>query len=114
MGAPTSAIFSEVFLQYIEHSVICDILKRNSIPGYFRYLDDLLIIYDNELTDIHSVLNQFNALAQNLKFTIEEENDQCINFSDITTNTKQQQLSFNTNRKPTVTDRINPQDSCHP
>jgi hypothetical protein len=114
MGAPISAILSEVFLQCIEHMLIYDILKQNNIQGYFRYFDDCLIIYDTELTDIHSVLNEFNMITPNLKFTIEEEKDKCINFLNITVIRKQQQFSFNIYLKPTVTDHIITQDSCHP
>jgi hypothetical protein len=73
MGAPTSTIFSEIYLQYIEHMFIYDILIQNNIRGYFRYVDDILLIYDVELTDIHTVLNQFNTAAPNLTFTLEEE-----------------------------------------
>jgi hypothetical protein len=56
MGAPTSAIFSEIYLQYIEHTFIMDILTKNNIHGYFRYVDDILIIYDTELTNIQSII----------------------------------------------------------
>jgi hypothetical protein len=50
MGAPSSAILSEVFLQYIEEIFITDILIQNKIIGYFRYVDDTLIIYDQIMT----------------------------------------------------------------
>jgi hypothetical protein len=29
MGAPTSALFSEIYLQYIEHNKICNLLQEN-------------------------------------------------------------------------------------
>jgi hypothetical protein len=114
MGAPTSAILSEMYLQYIEHMFIYDILNQNSIQEYFRYVDNLLIIYDTELIEIYSVLNKFNTITPNLKFKIEKEKDKCINFLDITIAREQQQFDFDIYRKPTVTDHIIPQDSCHP
>jgi hypothetical protein len=43
MGASTSSILSEVFLQHIEHTAIYDILARNKILGYFRYVNDIRI-----------------------------------------------------------------------
>jgi len=46
MGAPSAAILSEVFLQYLEHTKIVDILVQHNIIGYFRYVDDTLVIYD--------------------------------------------------------------------
>jgi hypothetical protein len=100
MGAPTSAILSEIYLQFLENSVIYNILKTHNIEGYFRYVDD--------------VLNEFNQITPKLKFTIEEELQQKINFLDITIQRKQHRITTNIYRKPTSTDSIIPNDSCHP
>jgi hypothetical protein len=48
MGAPTSSILSEFYLQHLEHSKIYDILLNFNIVGYFRCVDDLLIIYNEK------------------------------------------------------------------
>ena len=55
MGAPSSAILSEVYLQYLEHTKIIKIITQHNILGYFRYVDDILLIYDENSTDIHEV-----------------------------------------------------------
>jgi hypothetical protein len=44
MGAPTSSILSEFYLQHLKNSKIYDILLNFNIMGYFQYVDDLLII----------------------------------------------------------------------
>jgi hypothetical protein len=49
-----------------------------------------------------------------MKFTIEKETDNDINFLDITTLKEAENLSFDTYRKPTTTDTIILNDSCHP
>jgi len=36
MGAPTSSILSEFYLQFLENTKIFDILKEKKIVGYFR------------------------------------------------------------------------------
>jgi hypothetical protein len=41
MGAPTSAILSETFMQCLEHTVIVDILKKYQIIDYYRYVHDV-------------------------------------------------------------------------
>jgi hypothetical protein len=46
MGAPTSSIFSEFYLQHLESTNIYDILTNHDIEGYFRYVDDILIVYN--------------------------------------------------------------------
>jgi hypothetical protein len=38
MGAPTSSIFSELYLQHFESTKIYDILMNHNIEGYFRSL----------------------------------------------------------------------------
>jgi hypothetical protein len=68
MGAPTSALFSEIYLQKVEHTKILSILNNNNICNYFRYVDDILIIYDISTTNITEILNQFNDITN--KFTI--------------------------------------------
>jgi RNase adaptor protein for sRNA GlmZ degradation len=40
MGAPTSAILAEEFLQHLEDTQIPDILKKHQITGYYRYIYD--------------------------------------------------------------------------
>ena len=112
MGAPSSAILSEVYLQHLEHIKIIQIITQHNI-GYFRYVDNILMMYDENVTDIHEVHTAFNVLAPMIKFTIEKETDNNINFLDISIQNKGNKLLFNIYRKPTATDTI-PHDSCHP
>jgi hypothetical protein len=114
MGAPTSALFSEIHLQKIEHTKILRILKKHNIYNYFRYVDDILLIYDISTTNITEVLNQFNGITTSLQFTIEHGQNKQINFLDITTHRQQYEFEFDIYRKPTTTDHIIPNDSCHP
>jgi hypothetical protein len=84
MGAPTSSVFSEIFLQHMENTTIYKILTQNHIIGYFRYVDDILIIYKKSVTNIQNVFIAFNNVTPDIKFTMEEETDNSINFLDIT------------------------------
>jgi hypothetical protein len=114
MGAPTSSIFSELFLLYTEHTLLFDILIENHTLGYFRYVDDVLIVYGATLTNIHTVLNCFNNVTSPLQFTIEEEQQQKINFLDITIYRGTDHFTYGIYDKPTATDTIIPLTSCHP
>jgi hypothetical protein len=114
MGAPTSSIFSEFYLQFLENSKIYNLLLNYNIVGYFRYVDDILIVYNDSTTEIEDLLNDFNSLTANLKFTLEKEEDCKINFLDITIHRENNKLSVEIYRKPTYTDSIIPNDSCHP
>ena len=114
IGAPSSAILSELYLQYIEHTIIYDTLTKHNILGYFRYVDDVLLAYDNTVTDIHDVLQDFNKAAQPMSFTIEKEENNQINFLDITIKKGNQSLRYDIYRKPTSTNIIIPSESNHP
>jgi hypothetical protein len=114
MGAPTSSIFSELYLQFLENSTVNNFLPNYDIKGYFRYVDDILIVYDEEKTNIDTLLECFNNISPKLKFTIEKETEHKINFLDITINTEPNKISIDIYRKPTYTDVIIPNDSCHP
>jgi hypothetical protein len=51
-------------------------------------------------------------LTPTLKFTIEKETENKINFLDISITTNDDSLSFSIYRKPTTTDTIIPNDSA--
>ena len=91
VGAPSSSIFSEFYLQFLEIFKIYILLQSHNILGYLRYVDDILVIYDENRTNIED-LNCFNGLTPNLKFTLEKETECSINFLDITIHGRKHQL----------------------
>ena len=108
MEAPTSSILSEFYLQHLENSKICNILLKFNIVGYFRYVDDLLIVYSVNKTDIEDLLNCFNNLTPKLNFTIEKEMRGSINILYIAIHREDNNFSIDIYRKPTYTDSIMP------
>jgi len=114
MGAPTSSISSELYLQHLENTKIYDILTNHNIEGYFRYVDDILIVYNESKRDIDCIVECFKNLTPKLEFTLERETNRRINFLDITICREQNFFSVDIYRKPTSTDVIIPNDSCHP
>ena len=100
-------------MQYTEHTEIYNILQQHNIIGYFRYADDILIVYNDKDTNIQNVLEQFNNISPTLNFTIEQEVNNSIHFIDLTIY-KNKKFSFSVYRKPTATDIIIPKDSNHP
>jgi hypothetical protein len=113
MGALTSSIFSEIYLQDIENTKITELLVKHKIKGYFRYIDDILIMYKEEQTNISSVLDDFNSVIPSMKFTLEKEENNKINFLDITITKGHDGLPFEIYWKLTTTDVVIPNDSCH-
>jgi len=72
MGAPTSSVLSEMYLQFIEHTTFYTILLQNNNLGYFRYVDDILIVYNDSNTDIDKLLDYFNSAIPTMTFSIEK------------------------------------------
>ena len=56
MGAPYSAIFSEIFLQSIKFIDILHLAIKQNVLGYSCYLGDTFIVYSLMTTDVNTVL----------------------------------------------------------
>jgi len=80
IGEPTFSIISELYLQFLENPTIYNIPLNYDIKGYFRYIDDILIVYDEEKTNIDTILDCFNNISPKIKFAIEKETECKINF----------------------------------
>jgi hypothetical protein len=72
MGAPTSALLAEMFIQYLEHNYIISILNKHHIIDYYSYVDDILNIYNEGHTDTDDTITEFN-IHHNIKYTIEKQ-----------------------------------------
>ena len=45
-GAPSSGLIAEFLLQHIEHQHMARLSQKHKIINYFRYVDDILVIFD--------------------------------------------------------------------
>jgi len=114
MGAPTSSVLSEIYLQFMEHTHFYTTLIQNNDLGYFQYGNDILIVYNESSTNTDTLLDCFNNAMPATTFSIEKELDNSINFLDITVHKKARNFSFSIYQKPTTTDTITPNAACHP
>jgi hypothetical protein len=108
MGAPTSSVLSEVYLDCMENTTIHELLIKHKVEGYFRYVDDILMMYKDDKTNINKALEDFKNLVPILNFTLEKEQNNQFNFLDITIRKIQDGLSFEIYRRPTATDIVLP------
>ena len=58
----------------------CMQLTEHRILGYFRYVDDIQIIWNEKSTDINGMLSEFSTTSPKLEFTSEQEENGKINF----------------------------------
>jgi hypothetical protein len=114
MGAPSSGLIAEIFPQHIEHSYLVHLTHKHSIINYCRCVDDILIIFDSNHTNIERFLNDFNSLHPKLQFTAEMENCHTLNYLDISIHRAPTDMRTVIFRKLTFTDTIIPFTSNHP
>jgi len=52
MGAPSSGLIAEIFLQHTEHLHLAHLAHKHSTVNYCRYVDDILLIFYSNRTNI--------------------------------------------------------------
>jgi len=72
MGAHTSSVLSELYLEFMEHDKLYTILLQKNILGYFRYVDDILIVYNDSNTDTDKALVHFITAIPTMTFSIKK------------------------------------------
>ena len=113
MASPISNIISEIFLQNLEQFYLKQLLDTNNIIFYIRYVDDILIIYDTEITP-ETINEQINNIHPNLYFTPTQEQNNTINFLDLLLIRQPTTIDIDIFRKPTTTDTTINFTSNHP
>jgi hypothetical protein len=68
--------------------------KKQLIIAYFRYVNDIFIIYVQNKANIEQTLKEFDNLKPSIKFTIEKELHEEINFLFLTIHHKDKKLKF--------------------
>ncbi|XP_018370077.1 PREDICTED: uncharacterized protein LOC108765729 [Trachymyrmex cornetzi] len=81
MGSTLSPILADLVIQDLELYVM-DRLEFK-VPLYYRYVDDILVALPD--VQINNVLGLFNSHQDRIIFTVEENDDGCVNFLDVYT-----------------------------
>jgi hypothetical protein len=69
-------------------------LQKHQID-YHRYVDDILIIYDETHANIQDTLHDFNNIHSNIQYTMETAINNKLNYLDITIETVNNAFRFN-------------------
>jgi hypothetical protein len=77
-------------------------------------VDDILNIYDQNKTNEHDILNQANNLDKRLQFKLSTEENNIINYLDLTIYRNNSNIELGIYRKPTSTDTTIHLTSNHP
>jgi hypothetical protein len=89
------------------------LLDLNAIP-ILIFFNDLMIVYNKNITNIDNTLNEYIAIHPKIKFTMQTEKHNTLNYWNLKITNNHNKLTFSIYRKPTNTDLIIHNDSCHP
>lgn len=101
MGQSTSAVLADIVMEDIE----LQIMERTPflIYVYKRYADDSFLIVPRE--NINDILDVFNGVNPSVQFDLEVEQDQCLNFLDMTLMSKNGKIMCKWYQKATASGR---------
>lgn len=114
MGSPLSPLLAELFMDNLESRIFENSPFKDKIVYWFRYVDDIICLWKGSNRQLDHFLKYLNSLHNKIKFTIEVEQDNVLNFLDLRIDHSTGSHDFSIFRKPTHTDVIIPHHSCHP
>lgn len=114
MGSPLSPLLADIFMSYIENKILNSNLGKNHIHFWYRYVDDVLACFKGTNRQLQNFLHYINSVHSKIQFTVEKEDNNEINFLDLTISHINNQCTFKVYRKPTFTGITIPNDSFHP
>ena len=97
MGSPLSGVLACIYLEFLASGPFKFIIPNTA--RYFRYIDDILLIYPRDL-DLHSITDRLNNVKPSIKFTYELESNSTLPFLDILLIRNINKLEFKVYRKP--------------
>ena len=80
MGSPIGPLLADIFMSKLENDPLLQTIRQFSC--YCRYVDDIFVIGDQGL-DFTTLLNKFNTAHPSIKFSLETETNNCLNFLDV-------------------------------
>jgi hypothetical protein len=104
MGLPILSIIAEIYLQFFKEICIKHWIENGKISYYKRYVDDTLIIFDQSKTNKNLIQNLMSNIYKHLELKVTEEENNNINYLDLTIHGHHNKLSTEIYRKPTQTD----------
>ena len=75
--------------------------QMNNLDKYLEYVDDILIIFDQNKADGKTILIQINNRDKHLEFKLLEEENNTINYLDLSIHRNTNSIDLGIYRKPT-------------
>ncbi|CAF1510868.1 unnamed protein product, partial [Adineta steineri] len=81
MGAPLAPVIADIFMSYLENSLMDD-LKKIGVCEWFRYVDDTFVLIEPK-TKVEKVLEKLNNFHPSIQFTPQVEKNYSLPFLDV-------------------------------
>jgi hypothetical protein len=78
MGSPISSTIAEIYIQFLEELYVKQWSDSRHVLYYKRYVDDILIIYNQNKTNEQDILNHANNINKHLQFKLSTEENNLI------------------------------------
>ena len=116
MGSPLSSLLADIYLHYYVNTYLLSNKNKfsNILVSYTRYVDDTFIIFNGTLRQIENMKKYMNSFNKNIQFTLETEENNKLNFLDLTVTRLNSNFRYQIYRKPTTTDIPINAESDHP
>ena len=100
MGSPLGPTLANLFLAYHEEKWLNDCPVQFKPVYYRRYVDDIFLMFKDR-SHVLKFLRYMNSRHQNIKFTVEGEENDSLSFLDINISRKDGKLATSIHRKKT-------------
>ncbi|KAK5645629.1 hypothetical protein RI129_004093 [Pyrocoelia pectoralis] len=114
MGSPLSPAIANIYVDDFETKALetADLKPK----CWFRYVDDIFIIWPHGLQDLDGFLSHLNGINNSIQFTMELETNNSLPFLDLLiTRNNDNNFNYSVYRKPTHTNRyLNANSHHHP
>jgi hypothetical protein len=114
MGSPLSSTLAEIYLQYFEELMIKHWMEMGEITYYRRYVDDIIIIFDENKINEDAITNYMNNKHKHLEFKLTAEEGNSISYLDLSIHRDNHNLQIGIYRKPMQMDTTIHFTSNHP
>ena len=115
-GLPMDSCLSPIIADmYIGDYINKHLNKINRPQKLWRYVDDIIIITTMNKDELNNYVNELNNIKSKIKFTLEYEDNNKLNFLDttITRNKNDNKINIKWYRKPTASNTLLNYNSCH-
>ena len=102
-GSPISNTLAEIYLQFSEELIVKQWKETGEITCYRRYVDVIIIIFDQNKINEESIINYMNNIHKHLEFKLTKEENK--NKLPRSSHTKGQQQFPTRDLQKTHTDR---------